>query len=122
MADNKQYITQKQEGGSVQISEDVIVSISAHAAGEVDGVVSLSAKPGTEIVELLGKKNWSKGIKVTTNAANAMTIDCNVVISYGHSVVEIAKAVQAAVTNAVESMSGVKVAAVNVNVCGIVRQ
>ena len=122
MADNKQYITQKQDNGSVQISEDVIISIAAHAAGEVDGVVSLSAKPGTDIVEMLGKKSWNKGIKLTISANNTLTIDCNIVISYGHSVVEIAQAVQNAITGAVESMSGVKVTAVNVNVNGIVRQ
>ena len=122
MADNKQYITQKQDNGSVQISEDVIISISAHAASEVDGVVSLSSKPSTDIVDMLSKKNWSKGIKITTHSGNALTIDCNVVISYGYSVVSIAHAVQAAITGAVESMAGVKVAAVNVNVCGIVRQ
>ena len=51
-----------------------------------------------------------------------MTIDCNIIINYGQSVVDIAQAVQAAVINAVESMTGVKVAAVNVNVCGIVRK
>lgn len=122
MADNKQYITQKQDNGSVQISEDVIISISAHAASEVDGVVSLSSKPSTDIVDMLSKKNWSKGIKITTNSGNALTIDCNVVISYGYSVVSIAQAVQTAITGAVESMAGVKVTAVNVNVCGIVRQ
>ena len=44
------------------------------------------------------------------------------IIKYDHSVVETAGAVQSAVAAAVESMTGVKVRAVNVNVCGIVRQ
>ena len=51
-----------------------------------------------------------------------MSISCNVVIYYGHSVVEVANSVQTAVRSAVESMTGVKVQVVNVNVCGIVRQ
>ena len=38
------------------------------------------------------------------------------------SVVTVAKAVQDAVRNAVESMTGVKILAVNVNVCRIIRQ
>ena len=38
------------------------------------------------------------------------------------SVVSVAAAVQEAVTNVLESMAGVKISAVNVNVCGIVRQ
>ena len=43
MAENKQYITQVQENGTVLISEDVIMTIVAHAVEEVEGVVGLNA-------------------------------------------------------------------------------
>lgn len=121
MADNKQYITQEQENGSVIISEDVICTIVAQAVNEVEGVIGLSAKTGVDIAELLGKKNWNKGMKLTL-AENSVCVDCNVVISYGQSVVAVAGAVQEAVTTAVESMTGIKVSAVNINVCGIERK
>jgi len=42
-------------------------------------------------------------------------------IRYGYSVVDVAAAVQQAVTSNVESTTGVKVTEVNVNICGIVR-
>ena len=122
MAENKQYITQKQENGSVLISEDVIITIVAHAIEEVEGVVGLNAKPGADIVEMIGKKNWGKGLKITIAEDDALTIDCNITVAYGQSVVSVAGAVQEAVTNALESMAGVTISAVNVNVCGIVRQ
>ena len=122
MADNKQYITQIQDNGSIMISEDVISTIVAHAILEVDGVVSLSVKPGADIMELVGKKNWSKGLRITISEDNEVSIDCNVNVAYGQCVVNVGNAVQAAVTGALESMAGVKVVAVNVNVCGIVRQ
>ena len=122
MADHKQYITQVQENGTVIISEEVISTIVHHAATEVEGVVGLSAKVNADIVELLGKKNWSKGIRVVIGQEDELYVDCNVVISYGQSVVNVASAVQAAITGALESMTGVTVAAVNVNVCGITRQ
>lgn len=122
MADNKQYITQVQDNGTVMISEEVITTIAAQSVSEVEGVVSMSVKPGADIVELLGKKNWGKGIRVTIGQEDELHIDCNVVLAYGQSVVTVAAAVQNAVTGAVESMTGVKVAAVNVNVCGIIRQ
>ena len=122
MADNKQYITQVQDNGTVLISEDVIATIVIHAVEEVEGVVGLNAKPGADIIELIGKKNWGKGLKVTIGEDNALSVDCNITVAYGQSVVSVAKAVQDSVTNALESMAGVKVAAVNVNVCGIVRQ
>ena len=122
MADSKQYITQLQDKGSVQISEDVIAAIVAHAAQEVEGVVSLNVKPVADIADLIGKKNWGKGIKIMILDNNTVSIDCNLNISYGHSVVDVAKAVQESVTNALETMSGIEIANVNVNVCGIVRQ
>lgn len=122
MAENKTYITQEQENGSVMISEDVIASIVHHAVSEVEGVVGLSTKPGADIADMIGKKNWGKGMKITIGQDDVLYIDCNVIIAYGQSVINVAQAVQEAVSGAVESMTGVTVASVNVNVCGIARQ
>lgn len=122
MADNKQYITQPQDNGNVLISEDVIATIVANAVKEVEGVVALSVRAGSEIADKIGKKNWGKGIKITIGEDDALTIDCNINVGYGQSVVTIAKAVQEAVTAALASTTGVQPAAINVNVCGIIRQ
>lgn len=122
MAENKQYITQAQENGSVLISEDVIMDIVSLSVAEVEGVAGVSTKPGADIVELIGVKNWGRGLKVTIREDEQLIVDCNVNVKYGYSVVEVAQAVQDAVSSAIESMTNIKAAAVNVNVCGIVRQ
>ena len=122
MAENKQYITQTQENGMIMISEDVIATIVANAVAEVDGIVGLSTKPGADIADMIGKKNWGKGMKIIISENDEVSIDCNVNVGYGQSVVTVAKAVQDAVTAAVESTTGIKVTAINVNVCGIIRQ
>lgn len=122
MAESKQYVTQEQENGSVLISSDVITTIVAHAVEEVEGVIGLNAKPGADIIEMIGKKGWGKGLKITICEDNSLNIDCNINVAYGQSVVSVANAVQESVTNALESMAGVIINAVNVNVCGIVRQ
>ncbi len=122
MADNKQYISQIQDNGKVMISEDVVASIVVQAMKDVEGVVSLSVKPGADIVDMIGMKNWGKGVRIEIAEDNALTIDCDIQIGYGQSVVTVAQAVQTTVTTQVESMTGVKVSAVNVNVCGILRQ
>lgn len=122
MAENKTYITQVLENGTVMISEDVIATIVNHTINEVEGVSGLSTKPGADIAEMIGKKNWGKGLKITIGESDELYIDSNIVVNYGQSVVSVAKAVQEAVTSALESMTGVKVAAVNVNVCGIAQQ
>ena len=115
MADNKQYITQIQENGNVMISEDVIATIVENTLTEVDGVV----KGGADVV---GKKSWGKGIRIAIAEDNSLSVGCNIIVGYGESVVNVAKAVQEAITMAVESVTGVTVTDVNVNVCGIVRK
>lgn len=122
MAESKQYITQQQDCGNVLISEDVIATIVANAVNDVEGVVGLSVKPGADIADMIGKKNWGKGMKITIGENDELLIDCNVNIGYGQSVVAVAKAVQDAVTAALVSTAGITVSAVNVNVCGIIRQ
>ena len=121
MAEYKQYITQVQDNGNVLISEEVIATIVEHAVREVEGISGLSVKPGADIADLIGK-NWGKGMRICITEDNNLTIGCNVVIAYGHSVIDVAKNVQQAITGAVESMTGVKVEHVNINVCGIARQ
>ena len=112
MAENKRYITQVQGNGNVMISEDVIATIVSNAALEVEGVESLHTR-----------KSWSgKNMKIAIAEDNTLTIDCNVVVKYGYSVIDVAKNAQQAITGAVESMAGVNVAQTNVNVCHIARQ
>lgn len=122
MAESKQYITQLQDNGSVMISEDVIADIVAHAVGEVEGVVSLNVKPGADIAELIGKKNWGRGIKITIGQNDEVNIDCNITVQYGQSVVNVAKSAQEAIISALEAMAGLNIVAVNMNVCGITHQ
>ena len=111
MADNK-YITQHQENGSVMISEEVLVTILDQSVTEVDGV-SLAGKPGI---------NWGKGIKLTILDENQVEVKVYINVDYNHSVSTAACAVQDSVRSALESMTGVEVTCINVNVCGVVRQ
>ncbi len=121
MADNKQYISQVQDNGSVMISEDVIATIVSQAVSEVEGVVSINTKPAAELADMIGK-NWGKGMKIAVSDTNAVTIDVEVLIGYGQSVLTIAEGVQKAIIGSVQSMTGVECVTVNVNVCGIIRQ
>ena len=122
MADNKQYVTQPHEGGSVMISEDVISKIVLHSLTDIEGYAGLTTKPGMDIIELFGGKGWGKGIKVIVNERNRLNVECNVLIYYGHTVMTVANEVQEAALNALTSMTGLEKISVHVNVCGIVRQ
>ena len=122
MAENKQYITQVQDNGRVLISEDVIAAIAAQSLTDIEGFVTLSNKPGAEYAEIIGRKNWGRGIRVTISENDEVAIDCNVVIAYGTSVINVAQAIQEAVVSALDSMTGISSVDVNVNVCGIARK
>lgn len=122
MAENKQYIINPQDNGCVMISEDVVSKIVLQAMTDIDGFVSVGIKPGMDIIELIGRKNWGKGIKVTIGENNQLCVECNVVIAYGYSVMTVATAIQDAAVSALTSMTGLDKICVNVNVCGIVRQ
>lgn len=122
MAENKQYITRTQDDGAILISEDVIGKIVAQAIKDVDGVVSLSNKLRPEIADFIGAGNWAKGVRIKLEDENLVAIDCSIIVTYGTCIVNVAKAAQEAIANAVESLSGVKTSAVNVTVCGVVRK
>ena len=107
MAEYKQYITQAEENGNVLISEDVVEVIAEHAVSEVEGAAGIYAKPGNEVAEFVGVKNWGKGLKIMIAEDNSVTIDADILICYGYSVVDVADSVQTAVASAVESMTGV---------------
>lgn len=116
MADSREYISRTEPEGSINISEDVLSIIAGEAIKDVDGV---GGAGGASIgKELLGKKNFYRGVKVSVEG-ESVTIDTYIVVTYGRSVSEVAKQVQSSVTKAIEDMTGMKVLAVNVHVNGI---
>ncbi len=118
MSENKDYLTQTQEFGTINISEEVISAIAALAIADVEGVSGLASGIGSDIAELVGKKSLSKGIKLTLEE-QTVRMDCFVVLLYGYTIPEVAKNIQDSVSAAVESMTGLTVTEVNVNVVGI---
>ena len=118
MGENKGYIRNADEKGSINISEDVIAVIAAAATIEVDGVYSLFASYGKELTNMLNKKILSKGVKLHIDGDDA-AIDLYIIASIGYSVNEVGAQIQRSVISAVESAVGVKVSAVNVHICGV---
>lgn len=112
------YISCKEENGSINISEDVISGMVRTAITEVEGVAGLSNTAGAEIAELLGIKTLTKGVKVQFDNGTII-VDAIITVSYGSSVVDVAKEVQERVYNAVQVATGIDSAQVNVHVSGI---
>ena len=67
---------------------------------------------------LSGKKNLAKGIKVDKDEEK-VKIDVNIIVEYGSRIPDVAFEIQNRVKKSVESMTGLKVEEVNVNVQGV---
>ena len=110
MGESKDYVSRSDELGNIHISEEVLAAIAAAAALEVEGVGSLTNP---------SKKNAARGVHIKLEEEQVV-VTMSVLMAYGHTIPEVGHAVQEAVKNAIESMSGLEVAAVNVSVGGIV--
>lgn len=119
MSENREYISQVQENGSMHISEDVIASIAGLAAMEVEGVCGLGSTLSTDLADILGKKSLSKGIRISISEANDICVDCSIFVKLGQNIKEVGTNVQSAIASNIESVTGFKVSAVNVTVAGI---
>lgn len=120
MPDSKNYVTHTEENGAIHISDEVLSAIAAAATQEVDGVSGLSANFGSDFAERLGKKTpVGKGVRVVMED-NKANVSLSILMTYGHKINEVGAAVQESVATAIESMAGLTVASVNVNVAGMV--
>ncbi|GAB6108862.1 Asp23/Gls24 family envelope stress response protein [Fusibacter bizertensis] len=99
--------------GKVNIVDDVIGVIGSIAAAEIEGIKALSGTFSEEMMEIVGKKNFNKGIRVEMED-NIVRIDLSVIVDYGTKIHEVARLVQDNVKLAIESMTGFEVSAVNV--------
>ena len=123
MSESKEYVSQTLDNGAIHISEEVIATIAALAVQDVEGVYGLNTSMvqsnlGQEISKLT-KRGQGKGIRLVINENDEISVDCYIVVLYGHSVVDVAKAVQDTITAAIESTTGRTVKSVNVSISGI---
>ncbi|MDR0978966.1 MAG: Asp23/Gls24 family envelope stress response protein [Lachnospiraceae bacterium] len=103
----------------IKIADDVVAVIAGVAVSEVPGVAGMSGGFAGGISEVFsGKKNLAKGIKVEVGETEAK-IDVNIIVEYGTRIPDVAFEIQNRVKKAVESMTGLKVIAVNVHVQGV---
>ncbi|MDO4174440.1 MAG: Asp23/Gls24 family envelope stress response protein [Eubacteriales bacterium] len=118
MADSREYWTSESDQGSVRISEDVIASIAAIAASETEGVGNLYSGIGTNVAEFLGKKSLAKGVKVVFHG-DLVEVEVSLLARYGYNICEVSKNVQSAVRSSIQSMTGMRTSAININVGGV---
>lgn len=104
---------------NLTISEDVIGIIAGIAAAEVEGVSGMTLGLVDGINQILGNnKKYSKGVKIELDGNNVV-IDLYVIVKYGVRIPDVAFSIQNAVKSQVETMTGLNVQSVNINVQGV---
>ncbi len=104
--------------GEVKIADEVVAIIAALAATEVEGVASMAGNITNELISRLGMKNLSKGVKVDV-LEGVVTVSLTLNMKYNYSVVDSIKKVQEKVKSAIENMTGLEVADVNIHIAGV---
>ncbi len=104
--------------GSIRIADEVVSIIAGLAATELDGIAGMSAGLVGGIAEILGRKNFAKGVKVEVGEKEA-AVDLYIIVKYGVRIPDVALAAQENVKQAIETMTGLSVVEVNVHVQGV---
>ena len=113
------YTIYDDEGiGTVQIADEVVAIIAGLAATEVDGVASMAGNVTRDLIEKLGMKSLSKGVKITMDE-DTVRVALAINIRYGYSVPSTCTQIQEKVKTAIETMTGLDVAEVNVKIVNV---
>ena len=106
--------------GKIVIDPDVIATYAGSVAVECFGIVGMAAvnmKDG--LVKLLKRDYLTHGINVVVNADNKITIDFQVIISYGVSISTVSDNLIETVKYKVEEFTGMELEKINIFVEGV---
>ncbi len=106
--------------GLIRIHDNVIASISAAAAIEIEGVKGMGSNFRIGILEFLERNNAS-AIRVEKDKNGEIIIMVPLIIKYGFNIPEIAGKVQENVRNALEKMTSLSIRDINIIVQGVER-
>lgn len=118
MSNNLEKNNEIVDQGQIKISDEVVGIIASLAATEIKGVAGMSGGIAGGISEMLGRKNFSKGVKVDVKEKE-VSISLYIIVEYGAKIPEVAWEVQESVKNTVETMTGLNVVEVNINIQGV---
>nr|WP_041914291.1 Asp23/Gls24 family envelope stress response protein [Selenomonas ruminantium] len=114
----KEMVKKDNSLGSIRIADEVVSIIAGLAATEVEGIAGMSGGIAGGIAEMLGRKNFAKGVKVEVGEKEA-AVDLYIIVKYGVRIPDVALAAQENVKQAIENMTGLSVVEVNIHVQGV---
>ena len=111
----------EEQFGEVRIADEVVAIIAGLAASEVEGVASMAGNVTRDLIEKLGMKSLSKGVKITMDE-KTVHVALAINIQYGCSVPATSAKIQEKVKTAIETMTGLEVAEVNIKIVNVLME
>ncbi len=106
-----------QNGGTITYAPEVISTIAGVAANEIEGIAGMCISGG--LSDIIGRnRNITRGVKVEIGSEEA-SFDLYLIVEYGQPIQKVCHDVQENVRKAIESMTGLHVARVDVHVQGV---
>ena len=117
--DRKTLVLQEDENiGAVKIADDVVAMIASLAASEVEGVSAVGNNLTNDLMSKVGVKNLAKGVKVDVKESKVI-VDVVVSMEYGFNFPATSRKIQDKVKAAIENMTGLSCAEVNIRIAGV---
>ena len=117
--ENNNYVLEEDINlGTVKIADDVVAMIAGLACMEVKGVSAMAGNVGNELLDRVGVKSLTKGVKVYVTGKKVKT-DVALLVEYGYNIPAVSQKVQDKVKSAIENMTGLEVTDVNVRIAGV---
>ena len=108
----------EETNNTIKIANDAVATYVGIAISEISGVYGMSGTFAGITEAISGKKSYTKGVKVEATEKTAK-IDVNIIVEYGARIPDIAFEIQTKVKKSVETMTGLKVTEIHVNVQGV---
>ena len=109
------------EKGRIQLTSAVFSNLTGAVATSCYGVKGMAFRSKTDgLVHLLRRESMSKGVKITYNDDQSITIDLHIIVDNGVNLVAVGRSIQSEVKYNVHRLTGVEVRGVNVCVDSMV--
>jgi uncharacterized alkaline shock family protein YloU len=112
-------IEQAPAEGTVRVANEVIATIAAMAAREVEGVTGMDDAAARHLGDWFKRQTAHDGVRVVVDTAKAIHLELFLCVASQAQIGDLAEQVQATAVESVERMLGLEVAEVNVFVSSI---
>ncbi len=105
--------------GAVRVANEVIASIAALAACEVEGVAGMDETAARHFGDWVRRQTAHRGVRVQVEADRSIHLEVFITVDSEAQLADVATKVQATVVEATERMLGLEVGEVNVYVSSV---